>query len=366
MAKVQQILQALEKIAPARYAFDFDKVGLQVGDPSAQVTKAVVSLDRSLAAVAHAESVGAQLLVAHHPVIFRPIDSVTGASHVGRTILRLIRSDIAFIAAHTNWDSAQGGVNDVLCGLLGLSNVRSFGSARGVEQLKLVVFCPAGAVDPIIDACSEAGAGQIGLYRRCAFMHPGKGTFQGEEGANPAVGEAGQVETVDEMRVEMILPANRRSGVARAVLRSHPYEEPAYDFFCLADNPEQPSGRIGDLSEAMSLRDFSSFIERTLVTKCLAWGPESKRVSTVALVGGAADDEWRAAQREGADILITGEVKQHNALEASESGFPIMAAGHYATEHPGAVELANRLRAAVTDVEWLVFTPEAGEAGRPL
>lgn len=364
MAKVHEVMAALEQIAPARYAFDFDRVGLQVGDESHEVTRAVVSLDRSLAAVEFAASIGAQLLVSHHPLIFRPIDTVTGRSHVGRTILRLLRADIAFIAAHTNWDSAQGGINDTLGKILGLTEVRPFGRANPVQQLKLVFFCPAEAADSVIDACSEAGAGQIGLYRRCAFVHPGTGTFLGEEGANPTVGEAGRIESVDEVRVEMVLRTDRQRAVSRALLRAHPYEEPAFDFFQLTDRPEQPSGRIGDLPRAVSLREFSMLVEERLETKCLSWG--NGEIRSVAVVGGAADDEWRSAQREGADVLLTGEVKQHNALEAGESGFSLISAGHYATEQPGSAELCERLRAMVGDVDWRVFVPEKGEAGRPL
>ena len=366
MPTVHAILEALEAIAPARYAFDYDKIGLQVGEEQREVTRAVVSLDRSIAAVDHAVSVGAQLLVSHHPLIFRPIESVTGRSHVGRSIMKLIRADIAFIAAHTNWDAAVGGVNDTLAEILGLKDVRSFGSATPIEQLKLVFFCPSASVDAVIDACSEAGAGQIGLYRRCAFMHPGTGTFIGEEGSNPSVGRPGSVETTDEMRVEMVLRADQQRSVVRALSRSHPYEEPAFDLFELAANREQAGGRVGDLPAPMFLSAFSDLVEKKLSAKCLTWGSPDKKVKRVAVVGGAADDEWRSAQREDADVLVTGEVKQHNALEASESGFALLAAGHYATEQPGAAALCVRLTGAVEDVEWTVYDPKPGEAGRPL
>ena len=365
MATVHSVLEALEDIAPARFAFDFDKVGLQVGEQQQVVTKGVVSLDRSLAAVEFAASIGAQVLVAHHPLIFRPVDTVSNRTHVGRTILKLVQSNIAFIAAHTNWDSAQGGVNDSLCKLFGLANVRSFGTAAEVDQVKLVFFCPPDNADTIIDACSEAGAGQIGLYRRCAFVHPGTGTFVGEEGAHPMVGEAGRLEHVPEVRVEMLLRSDRRRAVTRALLRTHPYEEPAFDMFQLAASGEQAAGRLGDLRSKVTLGELSSSAEKVLGTKCLTWGDPSREIRSVAFVGGAADDEWRSAQREDADVLITGEVKQHNALEAAESGFALIAAGHYATEQPGVLELCERLRKSLDDVEWTVFVPEKGSAGRP-
>jgi dinuclear metal center YbgI/SA1388 family protein len=365
MATVHQVLEALEDIAPPRYAFDFDKVGLQVGDSQQEVKKAVVSLDRSLAAVGYAESIGAQLLVAHHPLIFRPVDQITSRTHVGRTILRLAKSNIAFIAAHTNWDSAQGGVNDALCSIFQLSSVRAFGAAAEVCRLKLVFFCPPENADVVIDACSSAGAGQIGLYRRCAFTNSGTGTFIGEEKANPMIGETGSVQHIPEVRVEMVLRADQRRAVTRALVRTHPYEEPAYDLFELRPTKEQACGRIGNITRWIKFSEFAAIVEKTLGTKCLSWGDPEKEIRTVAFVGGAADDEWRSAQREDADVLITGEVKQHNALEASESGFALVAAGHYATEQPGVHALRDRLSEAVDDVEWSVFAPEPGVAGRP-
>lgn len=365
MTTVHQVLEALEDIAPPRFAFDFDKVGLQVGEPQQEVKKAIVSLDRSLAAVAHAESIGAQLLVAHHPLIFRPIEHVSNRNLVGRTILRLARSNIAFIAAHTNWDSAQGGVNDALCELFKLSDIRSFGSAAEVRQLKLVFFCPPDNADDVIDACSNAGAGQIGLYRRCAFVNPGTGTFIGEEKANPMIGETGRIEHVPEVRVEMVLRSDQRRAVTRALLRTHPYDQPAFDLFELHPSPEQSSGRIGNITRWIKLSEFTEQVEKTLGTKCLCWGDPNREIRSIALVGGAADDEWRSAQREEADVLITGEVKQHNGLEASESGFAVIAAGHYATEQPGVVALSKRLKESTPEIDWSVFVPDPGFAGRP-
>jgi len=365
MATVHQVLEALEDIAPPRLAFDYDRVGLQVGEPQQEVSKAIVSLDRSLAAVAHAESVGAQLLVAHHPLIFRPIEHVTSRNHVGRTILRLAQSNIAFIAAHTNWDSANGGVNDALCSLFKLSNVRTFGSGAQVEKLKLVFFSPSQNADDVIDACSNAGAGEIGLYRRCAFTHPGTGTFVGDEKAHPMIGETGRIEHVPEVRVEMVLRSDQRRAVTRALIRTHPYEQPAFDLFQLQPASELVAGRIGNITRWIKFSEFAQLVNKTLGTNCLSWGDPAKEIRSIAFVGGAADDEWRGAQREEADVLVTGEVKQHNALEASESGFALVAAGHYATEQPGVHALAQRLKEALPDVEWSPFTPDPGVAGRP-
>ena len=365
MRTVRDILSELEKLAPSRFAFPFDKVGLQIGDPSAAVTKAVISLDRSLAAAEFAAARGAQLLLCHHPLIWDPLKSVTSETYAGRVAMTLIRNGISFVAAHTNWDSAQGGINDTLAALLNLQEVRAFGDGAPVAKLKLVAFVPPGAVDKLVDAASEAGAGVIGLYKRCAFEGPGTGTFLASEGAHPTVGAVGRVERVDETRIEMVLPTGCREAVAEAVRVTHPYEEPAFEFFQLADVEEQPIGRIGELINPVPLKEFVALVEASLSTKCLVWGEPSRAIKTVAVCGGAADDEWAHAEGSGADVLVSGEVKQHIGLEASESGFALVAAGHYATEHPGCVALRNALAGVVSDVEWLVFEPRPGEAGRP-
>jgi dinuclear metal center YbgI/SA1388 family protein len=366
MPTIRDALDLLDEIAPPQYAFSFDKVGLQVGDPSVELSRGVVTLDRSIGAVEYARGSGAQLVVAHHPLIFEPLQSVTSSTHVGRTLLALARAGIAFSAVHTNWDAAEGGINDALASLFGLENVRRFGSAAAIKQLKLVFFAPAENVDDIVDAVSEAGAGVIGLYRRCAFFSQGMGTFLADERANPQVGQVGQVETVEEVRVEMVLPESKARAVADALRQAHPYEEPAFDFLAASPVSEQPAGRIGTLAGAMTLEAFAMKVDSKLHTRCWTWGARDRKIEKVAVVGGAAAGEWRAAAAVGADVLLTGEVKQHEALEAAESGCALIAAGHYATEQPGMEVLRQLLTQRMPSVEWLLFEPAKGSAGRPL
>lgn len=366
MATVADILAALEAIAPERYAFGFDKIGLQVGDPTRIVTRAVVSLDRSLGAVTHAIATGAEMLISHHPLIFEPAKTVTTRDHVGQTILLLAEHKVAFAAAHTNWDSARGGINDALADTLNLRNVRPFGSAAGVPMLKLVVFTPSESAPKIMQAAWDAGAGEIENYSHCSFASDGVGSFMGNERSHPVVGKSGNLERVPESRTEVILKASQRFAVEQAIRSVHPYEEPAYDFIPLIDQAEQPAGRIGHLPEPMTLAQLVAHVEGTLKTKAWAWGDPSQHVSTFALLGGAADGEWQNARSEGADVYLTGEVRQHVALEASELGMPIIAAGHYATEHPGCEELTVRLRNTLPEITWSCFSPQPGQAGRPL
>jgi dinuclear metal center YbgI/SA1388 family protein len=366
MARLADVLAALEEIAPKRFAFSWDRVGLQVGDPSAKIQKAVVSLDRSLAAIRFAQESGANLLLTHHPLIFEPIAGVTSRTYEGRAIAELITSNIAHACAHTNWDAAAGGINDALAGLIGLHDVAMFGSHATEGQVKLVTFVPSQNLDKVIDACSAAGAGAIGGYRRCAFSAPGTGTYEPGPGTSPSIGKVGVRESVDEIKLEMVCQLEAVGSVDAALRSAHPYEEPAIDWLQLMPKHSMPMGRVGTLSQSVRLPELAQRLDQLLGTRCLAWGDPQIQVSKVAVVGGAADGEWRAAQRSGADVLVTGEVKQHVALEAAESGFALIAAGHYATEQPGCVALAKKMAKVFPDVEWSVFEPEPGSAGRPI
>lgn len=366
MIRVADVLEALERIAPCRWAFDYDNVGLLVGTPDDVVTQGVVALDPSPGAMSFASGCGAELLICHHPVIWDPIRKLDGSSFGSKMALRLARADLSMIACHTNWDSAPGGINDTLCERLGLEIVSEFGEAgQGTAFAKLVVFVPPTRADSLLDALSAAGAGVIGNYERCAYLSSGTGTFFGKEGTNPAVGSSGQVENVEETRLEMRLPASRQKEVSEALLAAHPYEEPAYDFYPLVSAPEQPSGRIGELRTPLTVAEFRELCDRRLDTRTWAWGDPTRTLSKIAVVGGAADRTWRAARESGAEALLTGEVRQDVAVDAMESRFALFAAGHYATENPGMAALAVRLRKELPAIEWVEFEPEPGFDGRP-
>lgn len=363
MQTVQDVLDAIEAVAPARFAFSFDRIGLQLGDPNAEVSTVVVALDPSLAAARFARASGAQMLVCHHPLIWEPLEHLRLDSFKGRIVAELVQGGIAFAAAHTNWDCAPGGINDVLAELLGLSGVTSFGSANPCERSKIVVTAPKGTEDALIDAMSARGAGLIGLYERCAFVGDGTGTFRGLPGSSPMVGESGSVESVPESRIEMCCSQERVDGVVDALVSAHPYEEPAYDVYALRTGMGQPAGRIGSLSTPMSLESFVAHLDRALDTRTLLCRGSSDEVRRVAVVGGAAADEWKAALDAGADAFVTGEAPHHVMVEASECGLGIAACGHYATENPGTMRLAESLRGAF---EVLSFEPLAGASGRPV
>ena len=362
MPTVQDVLDALESLAPSRFAFSFDRIGLQVGDPSAVVSKVAVSLDPSLAAVRFARSVGAQMLVCHHPIVWEPLKDLRFDSYKGPVLRELIEGGVAFAAAHTNWDCATGGINDVLAERLGLAAVRAVGSFSDRERTKVVVTVPLGSEDAVINAMSSAGAGFVGLYERCAFSVSGTGTFRGGPGTKPAVGSAGQVETVEESRIEMVCPGERVSAVLAALRSAHPYEEPAIDVYPVKPVSGQPAARLGVLAREMGVSEFREWLDARLSTRSLVCGPSGKVVRSVVVCGGAAADEWTAARDLGAEAFVTGEVPHHLMVEGSDSGVVMAACGHYATENPGTMRLADLL---AERFEVAKFEPAAGSSGRP-
>ncbi len=318
-----------------------------------------------MAAVDACISADAQLLVCHHPIFLKPVQRFNTDSNEGRVAWKMAKNGISLITAHTNWDSAMGGVNDALAAKLGLTDVTAFGSGAEISRYKLVTYIPLADADAVAQALAEAGAGRIGNYEQCSFRSEGEGRFRPLSGANPAIGEVGELTRVPEVRLEVLVPGEVKAKVLRALLAAHPYEEPAYDLIPLEKTVEQPAGRIGLLPAAMPLEQFSTLASGCLNEAIWTFGDPKRPVRKVAVVGGAADGDWMHAQRAGADVFVTGEVKQHVGLEASECGMPIIAAGHYATEQPGVIALRDHLAHRLTETDFITFEPELGQGGRP-
>lgn len=352
MAKVRDVLEFVEQIAPARWAMKGDRIGLQIGDADADVRRAVVTLDATPEALTGDGTDPVDLVVSHHPTIWNALASLTPSVPGFKAIRAMVQNDVALIAAHTNWDAAPGGVNDALAERLGLTDVTPFGHGTSATPHKLVVFVPEPQSDRLIDALSEAGAGRIGDYRRCAFSVPGVGTFIGGESTNPVIGQRGRVETVSELRIEMLVPPGRESAVVDALLSTHPYEEPAFDLVRLRPTEEMPIGRIGVLDRDLSASELTSLVDQRLHTRTRTLGDRGACGSVVAVVGGAGGDLWEAARSAGADFLVTGEVRHSDAVAAQDRGIAVLDAGHYETEQPGVEALAAILAENLTDVEW--------------
>lgn len=349
---VRDVVDALHQIAPPELAEEWDNVGLLLGDPAAPCGRVVVTLDVDRGVLRRAARAGAQLVVSHHPPIFKPMASITADCEGGALLLDAAREGIALAAAHTNYDIAPGGVNDVLAGLLELRGAEPLAAVEASAQAKIVVFTPAGDLDAVVAALGRAGAGVIGNYRECTFRSPGVGTFRGVEGANPAVGQAGRREEVDELRVEAVLPVAFACQAVAAVRAAHSYEEPAVDVYPLAPaRPELGLGRVGALPKPLRADRLVERIKQCLgVDAVRVVGSLRRRVERVAVLGGGGGRHVADALRRRCQLFLTGDVSHHQALDAAAAGLVVVDAGHAATEAPAIPVLARRLAALCPDV----------------
>ncbi|WP_432823576.1 Nif3-like dinuclear metal center hexameric protein [Trichloromonas sp.] len=347
IVRIQDLVGLIHKLYPPALAEDWDNVGLQAGDPAAPLERLMVCLDPTEATLDAAQAAGAQALVSHHPLIFRPFKSLTPADETGRILFRAVREGIAVISAHTNLDRAADGLNDWLAARLGVSNPQPLAGGGEGGLLKLVVFVPAGYEARVAEALFKAGAGQIGRYDQCSFQAAGLGTFRAGPGTEPFLGREGVAEAAREVRLETVLPKELLTRVVAKMLKAHPYEEVAYDLIPLANSrPAVGLGRIGRLAAPLSLDAFAGQVKQALDTPALRLvGDPAQRVAKVALCGGSGASLLREAARQGADVLVTGDVKYHEARAAESLGMALIDAGHFATERLMVGELASRLKA---------------------
>lgn len=347
---LRQVVAALDARYQPSWAEPWDAVGLVCGDPDAPVGRVLFAVDPVAAVAAEAHAIGADLLVTHHPLFLRPVHGIAETGAKGRLVSGLVRAGIALFVAHTNADVASPGVSDALAEVLGLTGRQPLVPAARDSLDKVVTFVPVADADRVLDALAAAGAGEIGDYRRCAWTAQGTGTFLPGAGARPAIGQPGQVETVAETRVEMVLPRQRRAAVVAALLVAHPYEEPAYDVFELALPPSQRGlGRVGELPAAELLQAFVNRAATALpatVGGLRALGPADAPVRRVAVCGGSGDSLFAAARAAGANVLLTADLRHHPASEAAEDGgLCLVDAAHWATEWPWLRVAARTLRA---------------------
>ena len=342
----QTLIRYLEELAPKRLASDWDNVGLQLGSPQGSVKKVIVSLDVDEHVLDEAIAMGADFIVTHHPFIFRPLSALRTDLPLGKLIERAVMAKLCIYAAHTNLDVAVGGVNDALAERLQLSDVQVLRPA-GYESLeKITVFIPAGQENGVRDAMVAAGAGWVGNYSHCTFQTSGTGTFMPREGTNPYVGQQGKLERVSEVRLESIYPVHIRNRVVRAMIKAHPYEKVAYDIYPLV-NEGKPYGlgRVGRVKEPITLENFSTFLKEKLkVSSLRVAGDLQRNIKKVAVCGGAGGDLIHTASFAGADVLVTGDLKYHEAQDANALGLAVIDAGHDATERVVVPALCTYLR----------------------
>jgi dinuclear metal center YbgI/SA1388 family protein len=336
---ISEILAALAARAPFERAADWDPVGLVLGDANAKARKIAVCHEVSEAVVAALESDPVDLVVAYHPLLFQPTNRLTaGPTPEGRA-LRLMRAGIALAVAHTNFDVAAGGTADALADALELGEVEGFGALFGAPARKLVTFVPRDAADAVLDAVAAVGAAGIGNYTHCSFRAEGTGTFFPRAGAAPRAGKLGELAREPEVRLEFLVPPAREAEVIRALLRAHPYEEPAFDLFERRGEAHS-AGRIGELEVGLSLGELSDRVTEVLRGPApRIAGDPGRRVRRVAVVPGSGEDFAAAARQAGADALVTGDLRHHAVRRALDSGLALIDAGHAATERPGVERL---------------------------
>ncbi|WP_027713734.1 Nif3-like dinuclear metal center hexameric protein, partial [Desulfuromonas sp. TF] len=340
------LLGLVNTLYPPVLSEEWDNAGLQAGDPSAELKRVLVCLDPSEQALDTARETGAQALLTHHPLLFRPLRNLTPVDETGRILFRSIREGVAVLCAHTNLDKAAPGLNDWLAERLGLSDVSPLSAHRGGDLLKLVVFVPRGYEEVVADALFKGGAGQVGNYDRCSFAVAGTGTFRPGEGTDPFLGRQGETERVGEIRLETILPREAQTRVVEKMLKAHPYEEVAYDLIPLANGrPLVGLGRIGRLAQPSTLSEFAAGVKAALGGGPMRFvGDSARKVLKVAVCGGSGASLLNEAARRGADVLVTGDLKYHEARSAESRGMAVIDAGHFATEHIMIKGMAEALR----------------------
>jgi dinuclear metal center YbgI/SA1388 family protein len=352
MPTVGAIADFLEAFAPRRLAADWDNTGLLLGDPGADAERVMTCLTVTGDSAGEALDEDAQLVVTHHPVLFRPVQRLTTENLEGRVLLKLIRAGIAVYSPHTAFDNTPGGINDLLAARLGLIDVASLRRAEGPRQFKLVVFTPDADLARVSDALFAAGAGRIGQYRECSFRVAGTGTFYGSEATNPAVGQKGRREQVQEWRLEVICPAESLAAVTAAIRQSHSYEEPALDIYPLqATAAARGEGRIGRLASSVTLQELAGKTRDRLQARQVQWlGRPDQPVQRIAIACGAGGEFLKDALHQRADVFLTGEMRFHDCLAAQAQGLALLLPGHYATERFAIEELAMRLRSQWPDL----------------
>ncbi len=345
MPSVADLVDHLHRLAPCELAEDWDNVGLLVGERGAAVERVMTCLTVTPEVVAEAVAEKAQLIVTHHPLLFRGAKRVTSDTPEGRMLLELIRAGVAVFSAHTAFDNAKGGINDIVAGRLGLTDVRPL-RRGGTPKCKVVVFVPESDLERVADAMFAAGAGHIGEYSQCSFRLAGTGTFFGSDAANPTIGQKGRREQVSEWRLEAICPQSAADRVVAAMRRAHSYEEPAYDVYPLqAVQSGEGAGRVGKLPEPMPLADLARKTQSCLNAANLQYvGDANRRIERVAVACGAGGEFLADAQAAAADVLLTGEARFHDYLAAQAAGIALLLPGHYASERCGVEELAARLQ----------------------
>lgn len=329
---IKELTDYLEKIAPVSYQEDYDNCGLIVGDANAEITSALVSLDVTLEVIEEAIAKKCNLIIAHHPLVFKGLKKLNGKNYIEKSVIKAIKNDIAIYAIHTNLDNVTNGVNFKIAEKLNLQNVSILKPKSGT-LMKLTVFCPIENTPRLQDAFYAAGAGEIGNYSNCSFKSTGIGSFKPNSVAAPVIGQNNKYEEVEENRIEVVFPAYFEGKILEAMRKNHMYEEVAY-YLHKIENQNQGvgSGAIGNLPEAMTKSDFLAYLKKSMNLNVIRF-TETKieKIKKVAVCGGVGSFLLSDAKNQGADAFVTADYKYHEFFDA-ENQIMIADIGHFESE----------------------------------
>ncbi len=359
--KLAEVIEHLEQLAPPALAEAWDNTGLLLGELSLEIHRVLTCLTLTPEVVEEAIEQQVQLVVAHHPLMFKPVQQITSRTTEGRTLWRLARAGIAVYSPHTAWDSAPQGINQQLAERFGLSDIAPLRPKSVDAGYKLITTLPASDLEQVQRALWQAGCGTIGNYRECSFFSPVTGTFRGDDSSQPTIGQAGQLEHVAELKLEVVCPKPRLGKAIAALRNAHSYEEPAIDVVPLEAVPSgQGAGRCGTLQTAMTLAEFVTSVKQQLDCPGLQFvGDPGKKVERLGIACGSAGEFWKDARRAGCQVLLTGETRFHTGLEVRDAGFALIVAGHDATERFAMLHLARLMMQHCPDIIATASTAES-------
>jgi dinuclear metal center YbgI/SA1388 family protein len=330
---VSQIANALQALAPTAYQESYDNVGVLVGQHAMHCSGVLIALDCTEAIIAEAIQHNCNVIVCHHPILFKGLKKINGNNYVERVVIAAIKNDIAILACHTNLDNMLHGVNAKMCEKLGLINTKILLPSTGTLR-KLYTYVPDHAASDVRQGLFEAGAGHIGNYSQCSFNTNGFGTFAPNALANPTIGKPnGQLVSIEETKLEVIYPKHLESNILQKLNSYTYYEEKAYEIVeVLNNNQTIGAGMIGDFAEPLSINTFLDFVKKTFQSNCIRYtNCQQQTISKVALCGGSGSFLLPQAMQHGADAYITADFKYHEFFDA-DNQIMITDIGHYESE----------------------------------
>ncbi len=359
--KVKELLNSINEFAPFFLQESYDNSGIQFGDEDAEISKIVLALETTASSVNFAKETGANVLLTHHPILFFALKKITRQKNP--VLYEAISHGLNVIAAHTNFDIAEGGLNDYVGKVLEIEKEKPL-QVSNEKVYKFSFYVPEKFVERVREAVFDAGAGKIGNYDKASFNVSGTGTFRPLEGTNPFIGEIGKLTHVDEVKVETVVLQRNLGKVINALLTTHPYEEPAYDIYEVKITPASGIGMVGRFSKRYALSELAEFVKRKLGARYVRYvGSPSSPVQKVALCTGAGSSLIDTAKANGVDVFITGDITYHTAVHSKEIGLNLIDVEHFDSEKFFVPAMKEKLTSYVDGVEIVEFHDEKSPFG---